>query len=291
MNRRNFFTLLQSRWAEGKFVCVGLDTDYNKIPKIMRSTNAARAIWTFNEAIVDATKDLVCAYKPNIAFYERYGDEGMKALWHTIGNIQHEAPGVPIILDAKRGDIGNTNLNYVEEAFKYFDADAITINPYLGREALQPFLDKKNKGIFVLCRTSNPGAGEFQDLMVTTKSTVKGSKLNFTKPLYETVAMNVTRDWNTNRNCGLVAGATHPDELATIRAIANDHMPLLIPGIGAQGGDIKKTVLAGRNSANEGMIINSSSAIIFASRGKNFAEKAREATIDLSDQINKYRLM
>lgn len=289
MSKRHFFTMLQRQWNEGKFVCVGLDSEYKRIPRCVKTIHIGDTMFSFNQLIIDATKDIAGAYKPNLAFYERYGQNGMRTLFRTIEEIKHRAPGVPIILDAKRGDIGNTNLNYVEEAFTYFDADAITIHPYLGKEAMQPFLDQTNKGIFVLCRTSNKGAGEFQDLDVVTSRSQTTRKVYTTK-LYRKVADNVVTDWNTNYNCGLVVGATFPEELKAVRELVGD-MPILIPGIGAQGGDIQKTVLAGRNSNNEGMIINSSSGIIFASGKKDFAEKAREKTISLNDQINEFRLM
>lgn len=274
---RNFRTMLEARWAEGKFVCVGLDSELAKIPQFLHCPDDGLSglkdtIVTFNQRIIDATHDLVCAYKPNIALYEAHGESGISALWRTIQYIHKVAPNVPIILDAKRGDIGNTNDGYVKSAFDYYQADAITISPYLGREAMQPFLDRKDKGVFVLSRTSNSGAGEFQDLIVGDK------------PLYQHVAQHVAESWNTNGNCGLVVGATYPEELAKVRAIAG-LMPLLIPGIGAQGGDLEETVRAGKNSLGTGMIINSSRGIIFASRGGDFADVARRETLELHNGI------
>lgn len=233
-------------------------------------------IVAFNRAIVEATKDLVCAYKLNTAFYEAYGDQGLVALHRTIVNIHANAPDVPVILDAKRADIGNTNAGYVQAAFEFLQADAITVHPYLGAEALQPFLDCANKGIFVLCRTSNPGTGEFQYLSVNGE------------PLYCFVARRVANNWNKNGNCAVVVGATYPDELREVRGLVGD-MPILIPGIGAQGGDVEKTVSAGKDSRGQGMIINSSRSIIFASKGEDFAEAARRETEKLRDLINQYR--
>ncbi len=278
MNKRNFHQMLEDRWSCGNFVCVGLDFDFWKAPEdIKRSDRSAPQVAVmFNHMIVEATKDLVCAYKPNIAFYERYGPTGIKALHYTIKDIRSIAPDVPVILDAKRADIGNTNAGYVASVFSYLDADAITVSPYLGAEALQPFLKEVNKGIFVLCRTSNPGAGEFQDLPVNGE------------PLYKFVARRVANEWNKNDNCALVVGATYPDELSEVREIVGD-MPILIPGIGTQGGDVEKTVKAGKDSRGKGMIINSSRGIIFASKGADFAEAARRETEKLHNLINQYR--
>ena len=231
-----------------------------------------RSILSFNRKIIDATKDVVCAYKPNTAFYEKYGIPGLSALYETIAYIHEVAPDVPVILDAKRADIGNTNADYAEAAFEYLRADAITVHPYLGAEALAPFLDRANKGIIVLCRTSNPGAGEFQDLPVNGE------------PLYRFVAHRVSSEWNKNGNCALVVGATYPDELREVRGLVGD-MPILIPGIGTQGGDLEKTVSAGKDSRGKGMIVNSSRGIIFASPGDDFADAARHETVKLHNSI------
>ena len=255
-------------------VCVGLDSDIDKFPLHIRNGEHPQS--TFNKAIIDATHDLVCAYKPNTAFYEQRGKGGIEALKMTCDYIRQKHPEIPIILDAKRADIGNTNNGYAKFAFDYLGVDAITIHPYLGSEAIRPFLECKDKGIIILCRTSNEGAGEFQDLKV------KG------EPLYKIVAKNVVRKWNKNVNCMLVVGATYPKELKEVRKIVGD-MILLIPGVGAQGGDVEATVKAGLNSKKRGMIINSSRAIIFASSGKDFAEKARKETKKLKDLINQFR--
>lgn len=285
MSTRNFRELLENRWSEGKFVCVGLDSEYGKFPEGVRFEDVACSIITFNKAIVEATKDHVCAYKPNIAFYEAYGAQGWMALLMTAEWIREIAPGVPVILDAKRADIGNTNNGYVRMAFDAIGADAITVHPYLGREALKPFLDQKEKGVIVLCRTSNPGAGEFQDLLVPhPKKPASFPRI----PLYQYVAHQVANDWNANGNCAVVGGATYPEELARIREIVGE-MPILIPGVGKQGADVEKTVKAGRTKSGSGMIVNSSSGIIFASKGADFAEAARRETEKLHDQINQYR--
>lgn len=255
-------------------VCVGIDSDYNKIPQHLKRQK--NPIFAFNKAIINATHDLVCAYKPNIAFYEGEGLKGLLQLVFTIKYLKKNYPQVPIILDAKRGDIGSTNEGYVKYFFNFLKVDAVTVNPFLGKEALQPFLDRGDKGIFVLCRTSNPGSGEFQDLQVGNI------------PLYKIIAEDVTKNWNKNGNCMLVVGATYPNELKKIRKIVSN-MTLLVPGIGAQGGDMGKTVKAGLNSKKAGMIINSSRGIIYASNGLDFAQRAREEAIKLRDKINLFR--
>ena len=278
---RNFREMLETQWAKGNFVCVGLDSEFGKIPKSAHQSgnecevSIINTIVAFNRTIVEATKDLVCAYKPNAAFYEAHGTEGVAALHRTIADIHTIAPDVPVILDAKRADIGNTNNGYVEAAFQWLGVNAITVHPYLGAEALKPFLERADKGVIVLCRTSNPGAGEFQDLLVDGM------------PLYQIVARRVSAVWNKNNNCAVVVGATYPEELEIVRQIVGD-MPILIPGIGAQGGDVEKTVTAGKNSHGQGMIINSSRGIIFASSGEDFADAARRETIKLHNLINQY---
>jgi len=276
MPARNFREMLEARWTQNHFVCVGLDTDYPKIPEAAHKGSVVETMFRFNCAIVDATYDLVCAYKPNIAFYEAQGLEGLSALSRTTTYIREAAPEVPIILDAKRADIGNTNKGYIQAAFQTFKADAVTVNPYLGGEALQPFLDQVDKGIIVLCRTSNPGAGEFQDLKVDGV------------PLYLIVARRVANEWNKNGNCGVVVGATYPEELREVRREVGD-MPILLPGIGDQGADVEATVTAGKDSRKRGIIVNSARAIIFASKGPDFAEAARQKTLELHNMINQYR--
>lgn len=259
-------------------VCVGLDSDIEKIPRLasLAQNYKSTGQFSFNKSIIEATYDLVCSYKLNTAFYEAIGHKGIKELKKTCDYLREKHPEIPIIIDAKRGDIGNTNNGYVQFVFTYLNADAMTVNPYLGKEAIRPFLEMKDKGIIVLCRTSNPGANEFQDLNC------------HMKPIYKIVAEKVAKKWNKNNNCMLVVGATYPKELAQIRKLVGD-LTFLIPGIGAQGGDIEATVRAGINSKKSGMIINSARAIIFASLGRDFAKKAREKTLKLRDDINKYR--
>lgn len=255
-------------------LCVGLDPDMDKLPEHLKTDS--QPYFTFNKAIIDATADLVCAYKPNSAFYEARGAAGIEELFLTCQYIRENYPEIPIILDFKRADIGNTNNKYAEFAFDYLSVDAITVHPYLGQEAIQAFLDRKDKGVIVMGRNSNSRAGEFQDLEVN------GRKL------FLQVAENVATKWNANGNCLLVAGATYPEELAEIRAVVGD-MTLLIPGIGAQGGDIAKTIQAGRNSAGRGMIINSARDIIYAGNDEDFAQAARARATQTRDEINKYR--
>ncbi|MFZ2484871.1 MAG: orotidine-5'-phosphate decarboxylase [Minisyncoccia bacterium] len=291
---RNFREMLEAKWAEGKFVCVGLDSESSKIPESAFEhvgdaglVDLEDTIVAFNHAIVEATKDIVSAYKPNIAFYEAHGAEGIAALHRTIVDIHIMAPDVPVILDAKRADIGNTNAGYVEAAFDFLRADAITVHPYLGAEALKPFLDRKDKGVIVLCRTSNPGASEFQDLPLHSDSHIRPigvmTAFHGTR-LYQQVAHSVAQHWNKNGNCALVVGATYPSELRKVREIIGD-MPILIPGIGTQGGNIEATVNAGKDSRGRGMIINSSRGIIFASSGSDFALAARRETLKLHTAI------
>lgn len=271
---------LEQRWRQDHLVCVGLDSEYERLPESVKSgaVGVEEALFAFNREIIDATHDLVCAYKPNSAFYEAQGDVGLRALIRTVYYLKETYPQIPVILDAKRADIGSTNLGYVQAAFERIGADAITVHPYLGREALAPFLERKDKGIIVLARTSNPGAGELQDLLVGEAR----------EPLYQVVARQVARDWNTHDNCALVVGATYPAELQQVRAIVGD-LPILIPGIGAQGGEVAATVQAGKDSRGWGMIISSSRGIIYASKGADFAQAARSATEQLRAEINRYR--
>ncbi len=269
---RNFRELLEKQWEQGRFLCVGLDSDFEKIPESARGKGVRETIVGFNRAIVDATKDLVCAYKPNSSFYEAYGDEGFSALRETIQYIHEAAPDVPVILDAKRGDIGNTNNGYVQSAFDYLHADAITVQPYMGGESLKEFLAREEKGIFVLCKNSNSGSGEFQDLEVDGR------------PLFVHVARAFAEKWNTNQNCGLVVGATYPADIKRVREVAPE-MPLLIPGIGVQGGDLEQSVKNGKDARGRGFIISTARTIIYASNGPDFAEAARKKATELDSAI------
>jgi orotidine-5'-phosphate decarboxylase len=250
-------------------VCIGLDPDPALIPQKM-------GIFDFNKAIIEATSDLVCAYKPNLAFYEALGDEGLEALKCT---VKHIPPDVVIIADAKRADIGNTSRAYAVALFDILGFDAATVNPYLGFDAIEPFLQYKDKGIIILCRTSNAGAADFQSLSCVTRQG--------TRPLYQIVA-DKAEQWNTQKNIGLVVGATYPEELKLIRQQHPD-MPFLIPGIGAQGGDLALSIKYGLSPQGGRAIINSSRQVLYASGGKDFAEAARQATLNLRDEINRHR--
>jgi len=269
----DFIKAIRSSWeSKNSLLCVGLDPDFNKIPPHILKMDMP--IFQFNRAIVDSTSDLVCAYKPQIAFYSASKAEGQLEM--TIDYIHANHPGIPVILDAKRGDIGSTANMYAKEAFERYQADAVTVNPYMGGDTLYPFLKHKDKGVIILCRTSNPGARDIQDLESD------GEKI------YRIIAAKASTEWNYNGNVTLVVGATYPDELKEIRDLVGD-MPLLVPGIGAQGGDVKKAVINGRDSKGAGMIINSSRGIIYASSEKDFANAARNAAMNLRDEINLYR--
>ncbi|MFQ6093395.1 MAG: orotidine-5'-phosphate decarboxylase [bacterium] len=251
-------------------VCVGLDVDLDRIPRFLLTDHDP--VLTFNKAIIDATCDLVCAYKLNIAFYEAMGVEGLQAFKKILQLIP---AGIVKIIDAKRGDIGHTARMYAQTYFEYYGGDAVTASPYLGRDSLQPFLDYEDKCTFVLCLTSNPGSRDFQYMS------------DGEKPLYQLVADAVNR-WNEKGNCGLVVGATHPEELRPVREIGPE-LPILIPGIGAQGGDVGRTVQFGTDGRGERAIINSSRSIIYASSGEDFAAAAREAAKQLRETINGWR--
>jgi orotidine-5'-phosphate decarboxylase len=268
-----FMDRLATAWqTTNSLVCVGLDPEPKKFPDRFR--DAPGGIFEFNKAIIDATRDLVCAYKPQFAHYAAHAAENQ--LEHTIDYIKATAPNALVILDSKRGDIGSTAEQYAHEAFERYGADAVTVNPYLGRDSVQPFLEHTDKGVIILCRTSNPGARDFQDL------DVGGMKL------YEHVAKVVATEWNTARNCMLVVGATYPDELAALRARTGD-LPFLVPGVGAQGGDVAKVIPKGKTATGAGLVISSSRAILYASSGDDFADAARKAAQELRDSINAQR--
>jgi orotidine-5'-phosphate decarboxylase len=269
----SFISALRNRWAESdSLVCVGLDPEPARFPA--RFGNQPGAVFDFCRAIVDATGALVCAFKPQIAHFAALGAED--ALERLIDHIHANHPGVPVILDAKRGDIGSTAQRYASEAFDRFGADAVTVNPYLGRDSIQPFLDRADKGVVVLCRTSNPGAADFQDLIIDGR------------PLYAHVADRVAGEWNGNGNCALVVGATWPGQLADVRARVGD-MPILVPGVGAQGGDARAVVQAGCTMDGCGLMVSSSRAILYAGNGPDFDQQARAATRALRDLINAAR--
>jgi len=263
---------LQQRWsAHNTLLCVGLDPDLARLPAALR--DSPDAIFSFCKEIVDATADLTCAFKPQIAYFAAARAEAQ--LEQLIDYIHQNHPGIPVILDAKRGDIGSTAEQYAQEAFVRYNADAVTVNPYLGTDSIEPYLKYTERGVIVLCRTSNPGGSDLQFM------TVDG------QPLYQHVARMAVNRWNGNDNCALVVGATFPDEIAAVRRIVGE-MPLLVPGIGAQGGDVQATVNAGKTPAG-GLMINSSRAILYASAGEDFAAAARRVALATRDDINLYR--
>jgi orotidine-5'-phosphate decarboxylase len=250
-------------------LCIGLDPDPELMPGKI-------GVFDFNKAIIDATSDLVCAYKLNLAFYEAL-DEGLDALKRTVKYISKD---IPVIGDAKRGDIGNTAKAYAKAIFSNLNFDATTVNPYLGFDSIEPFIQHKDRGVFILCRTSNAGALDFQSLRCQAEPEYR--------PLFELVALKASQ-WNIYGNIGLVVGATYPEELKLIRRSHPD-MPLLIPGIGAQKGDLEKAVRYGVDAHGEKAIISSSRQIIYASR-EDFAQSARQAALSLREQINQYRAL
>ncbi|WP_363800704.1 orotidine-5'-phosphate decarboxylase [Lysobacter firmicutimachus] len=269
----NFMQTLRNRWQQaGTLVCVGLDPEPTRFPA--RFAGDADAVFAFNRDIVDATAEYACAFKPQIAHFAALGAE--TALNRLIEHIHAAHPGIPVILDSKRGDIGSTAQHYAAEAFDRYRADAVTANPYLGRDSVQPFLDRAEHGVVVLCRTSNPGAGDLQDLIVDGR------------PLYQRVAEKVAREWNGHGNCALVVGATWPAQLREVRAIVGE-MPFLVPGVGAQGGDVEAVVSNAKTADGSGLMVSSSRAILYASSGDDYAAAAAAAARELRDQINRYR--
>ncbi len=265
--------LTQRMDAANSLVCVGLDSQLEKLPAHLKGHPYPQ--FAFNQAIIDATHEYVCAYKPNIAFYEAQGEKGLTELKMTMDYLRLNHPEVFTICDAKRGDIGSTNVGYVQEIFDWLGFNAVTLHPYLGREAIQPFLDRKDKVSIILCRTSNPGSPELQDLLVDGQ------------PLWSVVAKKVAANWNGNQNCMLVVGATYPEEMSLVRQLVPE-MTFLVPGIGAQGGDLQATVAAGLDAQKKGVVINSARAIIFASQKEDFAEMAGREAKKLRDQIQTF---
>ncbi len=269
----NFMQALRDRWnTSDSLVCVGLDPEPARFPGHLRDD--ADAVFTFCRDIVDATAGFACCFKPQIAHFAALGAED--ALRRLIAHAHAAHPGVPVILDAKRGDIGSTAQHYATEAFDRYAADAVTANPYLGGDALQPFLDRADKGVVILCRTSNAGARDLQDLLVDGR------------PLYQRVAETIASRWNANGNCAVVVGATWPAQLREVRAIVGD-MPFLVPGIGAQGGDVEAVVRNAKTADGTGLIVSSSRAILYASDGPDFAKAAGTAAMALRDEINRFR--
>jgi len=261
--------LARAQQTSGSLVCVGLDPDPAKLPEDL---DGAQPLYAFNRRIVDATADIAAAYKPQIAFYSALGAEA--ELVASIGYIRERAPAALVILDAKRGDIGNTAEAYAREAFDRYGADAVTVNPYMGEDSVRPFLARPDRAAILLCRTSNPGAEDFQDLLVDGL------------PLYRRVAQRAAAHWNTHGNLMLVVGATYPREMADLRK-AHPEVPFLVPGIGAQGGDLDAILAAGLDAHGAGLLINSSRNIIYAGGGA--AGAIREAAADLRTAINQRR--
>lgn len=265
----SFADRLDTAWrASNSLVCVGLDPDIAKIPA--RHASSSQPILDFNKEVIDATHDLVCAYKPQIAFYSAAGAERQLEL--TIAYIRERAPNAIVILDSKRGDVGNTAAAYASEAFDRYRADAVTINPYMGEDSVRPFIKDASRAAIVLCRTSNSGSKDFQDLLVD------GT------PLYRHVAARAAREWNQLKNVLFVVGATFPEEMALLRR-AHPEITFLVPGIGAQGGDLQATLDNGLDAKKQGLLISSSRQIIFA--GERAAIRA--AAQELRDQINAFR--
>lgn len=278
-----FMAQLAASWARSdSLVCVGLDPEIERFPRQLAAHPSP--IFQFNKAIIDATAELVCAYKPQFAHYAAY--EAEDQLERTIEYIHRSYPGVPVILDSKRGDIGNTAERYAIEAFERYGADAVTVNPYLGGDALEPFLKREDRGVAVLCRTSNPGARDLQDLEVGPG--MGPGMVDRQRRLYHVVAELAARRWNARGNCLLVVGATYPKELAEIREIVGE-MPLLVPGVGAQGGDVAQVVRNGQTAAGTGLLVSSSRAILYASAEEDFASAARAAALALRNEINAHR--
>ncbi len=253
--------------AVNSLLCVGLDSAIERIPEPFAGSETPQ--FDFNRHIIEQTHPFAAAYKLNAAFYEAHGEQGWREMALTVAYLRNEHPGIFTICDAKRGDIGSTSEAYAMAIFDKMGFDSVTLQPYLGKEALMPFLQREDKACIILCRTSNPGAGEFQDLLV------EGV------PLWQKVAVQVAEDWNLYSNCLLVLGATYPDEMRVVRSLVGD-LPFLVPGIGAQGGNVQQTVEVGVNSQGKGLLINSSRGIIFAD---DPAQAARE----LRDEINEYR--
>ncbi|QWT20370.1 orotidine-5'-phosphate decarboxylase [Bacillus sp. NP157] len=268
-----FMTSLQDAWRRNdSLICVGLDPEPGRLPA---GLEGEEGIFTFCRDIVDATACLVCSFKPQIAHFAAQRAEG--ALERLIKHIHDKHPGIPVILDAKRGDIGSTARHYSVEAFDRYGADAVTLNPYLGHDSVAPFLERAEKGVILLCRTSNPGGADFQALDC-------GGQ-----PLYLRVAETIARAWNGNGNCALVTGATWPEELGRVRAIVGN-MPLLVPGIGAQGGDVAEVMKHGQTDDGKGLMISSSRAILYASSGSDFAEAAHRTADEMRKSVNSFRL-
>lgn len=269
--------LLAAEREQHSLLCVGLDPELQRLPDALRVLPVERGIVQFCQAIIEATAPYASVFKPNLAFFEVLGPAGMVALQEVVRAIPAH---IPVIADAKRGDIGSTARNYAAALFETYGFDAATVNPYLGYDAVEPFLAYRERGVILLCRTSNPGARDFQDLSVQ----APGGQ---SRPLYEIVASRI-QDWNEAGNCALVVGATYPHEMQAVRALCPD-LPILVPGIGAQGGDLAAIVPLAVDVQGERAMISASRSIIYASSGADYARAAGEAARELRDQINRAR--
>src|SRR6266436_9227690 len=270
--------LVMASRQQNSLLCVGLDPEPGRFPTVLQKQSTAKAVVHFCQAIIEATVRYVCAYKPNLAFFEVLGPEGMYVFQEVLAAIPAH---IPVIVDAKRGDLDNTARNYAAAVFDVYGCDAVTVNPYLGYDSVAPFLAFHEKGVILLCRTSNPSARDFQDLLVHGE---KGQ----VRPLYEMIAQRV-QSWNKAGNCGLVVGATYPQELSTIRSICPD-MPILIPGVGAQSGDLETSVVAGVDISGEKAIIAFLRAILYAGEGEDYAVSAANEARALRNRINEVRM-
>jgi orotidine-5'-phosphate decarboxylase len=266
-------TLLETSRRRRSLLCIGLDPLPERLPRHLRSS--PDSVYSFCAAIMEATADLACAFKPNIAFFEALGAPGIETLQHLCALPR----AAPMILDAKRGDIDSTAEAYARMAFEVLDADAVTLSPYLGADSLEPFLRHPERGCFILCKTSNSGSTDLQDLKLANGS-----------PLFLEVARRARDQWNGRGNVGLVVGATHPDALAAVRALCPD-LPLLVPGVGAQGGALEGAVRAAVDGTGERVLVNASRSILYASDGPDFAEAARAEASRLRDALNQARGM
>ena len=270
--------LLAVSRQQNSLLCVGLDPEVDRLPSRLQNMPVPRAVTYFCQAIIEATSPYVCAFKPNLAFFEVLGPEGMYVLQDVIKAIPNQ---IPVIADAKRGDLGNTSRTYASAFFDVYGCDAVTVNPYLGYDSVAPFLTYKEKAVFFLCRTSNPSARDFQDLLVNEGN---GQK----RLLYEEIAQRV-KLWNEDGNCGLVVGATYPQELNIIRSMCPD-MPILIPGVGAQGGNLEESVISAVDKSGEKAIISISRAILYADDGNDFAVCAANEAQKFRNSINEARM-
>ncbi|MCL4418560.1 orotidine-5'-phosphate decarboxylase [Patescibacteria group bacterium] len=295
---RDFGTKLERLQRKVGPLCIGLDTDWSKVPGEFKELGREEGTFQFNKTIIDSTFDLVCAFKPNTAFYED-DPQAEAALERTVGYIHTKYPYIPVIGDIKRADIGNTNTGHIRTAFDRYGFDAVTVNPWLGQEALKPFLDMEDKGIIAVVKTSNPGSEEFQDLPVSINRVATNREEllelyeavgNTEMPMYLAMAWRISRFWNKNNNCSIVVGATYPEDLSLVRKIA-PNMQILLPGIGTQGGEVQTTVANGMDQNGQGMIMNASRSVIFATReeGESVGDAARREAEKLREEINYYR--